>query len=96
MAMGTSVFRIRIELIFRRCWNLITPWRSAGAPAPMSGVCRVFLATDSLARPAGTWNRKVNPHRQPSKSPAKAFAPAFTAQSAGGNGEGAIGAGRLS
>ena len=31
MAMGTSVFRIRIELIFRRCWNLITPWRSAAA-----------------------------------------------------------------
>jgi hypothetical protein len=26
MAMGTSVFRIRIELIFCRCWNLITPW----------------------------------------------------------------------
>ena len=25
MAMGTSVFQIRIELIFRRCWNLITP-----------------------------------------------------------------------
>jgi 6-phosphofructokinase len=24
MAMGTTVFRIRIELIFRRCWNLIT------------------------------------------------------------------------
>jgi hypothetical protein len=24
MAMGTSVFRIRIELIFRRCWNLVT------------------------------------------------------------------------
>ncbi len=31
MAMGTSVLQIRIELIFRRCWNLITPWRSAGA-----------------------------------------------------------------
>jgi hypothetical protein len=30
MAMGTSVFQIRIELIFRRCGNLITPWRSAG------------------------------------------------------------------
>jgi hypothetical protein len=26
--MGTTVFRIRIELIFRRCWNLITPSRS--------------------------------------------------------------------
>ena len=25
MAIGTSVFRIRIELIFRWCWNLITP-----------------------------------------------------------------------
>jgi hypothetical protein len=28
MAMGTTVFRIRIELIFRWCWNLITPSRS--------------------------------------------------------------------
>jgi hypothetical protein len=35
MAMGTSVFRIRIELIFRRCWNLITPWgRSAQREIP--------------------------------------------------------------
>src|SRR5882724_6173923 len=25
MAMGATVSRIRIELIFRRCWNLITP-----------------------------------------------------------------------
>jgi hypothetical protein len=33
MAMGTSVFRIRIELIFRRCWNPVTPWRSAGGVA---------------------------------------------------------------
>jgi hypothetical protein len=30
MARGTKVFRIRIELIFGRCWNPITPWRSAG------------------------------------------------------------------
>jgi hypothetical protein len=29
MARGTTVFRIRMRLIFRRCWNLITPWRSA-------------------------------------------------------------------
>jgi hypothetical protein len=29
MARGTTVFRIRIEPIFHRCWNLITPWRSA-------------------------------------------------------------------
>jgi hypothetical protein len=25
MAMGATVFRMRIELIFRRCWNLVTP-----------------------------------------------------------------------
>ena len=25
MAVGATVSRIRIELIFRRCWNLITP-----------------------------------------------------------------------
>ncbi len=24
MAVGASVFRIRIALIFRRCWNLVT------------------------------------------------------------------------
>ena len=29
MAMGTTVFRIRIEVIFRLCWNLITPSRSS-------------------------------------------------------------------
>ena len=35
MAKGTSVFPIRIELIFRRCWNLITPWgRSAQREIP--------------------------------------------------------------
>ena len=35
MAKGTSVFRIRIELIFCRCWNLITPWgRSAQREIP--------------------------------------------------------------
>ena len=32
MARGTTVFRIRIELIFRRCWNLITPWPARTAP----------------------------------------------------------------
>ena len=31
VAMGTTVSRIRIELIFRRCCNLITPSRSQGA-----------------------------------------------------------------
>ena len=31
MAMGATVSRIRIELIFRRCWNLITP---CGSTAP--------------------------------------------------------------
>jgi hypothetical protein len=41
MAMGATVSRIRIELIFRRCWNLITPWGrhctvgGAGAIAPI-------------------------------------------------------------
>ncbi len=33
MAMGTSVFQIRIELIFRRCWNLITYHGGRGSPA---------------------------------------------------------------
>jgi hypothetical protein len=31
MAMGTTVFRIRIELIFPRCWNLVTLSRSCSA-----------------------------------------------------------------
>ena len=60
MAMGTSVFRIRTELIFRRCWNLITPWRSAGAPPSMSGVPRI------LGRGfAGASRRLVNQTRTP-------------------------------
>src|SRR5258705_10859256 len=29
MALGATVSRIRIELIFRGCWNLITPMRAA-------------------------------------------------------------------
>ena len=37
MAMGTTVFRIRIELIFRRCWNLITPSRSCRGSPPNVG-----------------------------------------------------------
>jgi hypothetical protein len=37
MGMGTTVFRIRIEVIFRRCWNLITPHGRAGGP---SAQCR--------------------------------------------------------
>ena len=28
VAMGTTVFRIRMELIFHRCCNLVTPSRS--------------------------------------------------------------------
>jgi hypothetical protein len=33
VAIGSNVLRIRIDLIFHRCWNLITPWRSARIPA---------------------------------------------------------------
>jgi len=35
--MGTTVFRIGIELIFRRCWNLITPSRSRRGSPPNVG-----------------------------------------------------------
>jgi hypothetical protein len=43
MAMGASVFRIRIALIFRRCWNLITPCDDPQVlPPPMSGVPRIL------------------------------------------------------
>jgi hypothetical protein len=42
MAMGTTVFRIRLELIFRRCCNLITTIAVVqGALRPMSGVPRI-------------------------------------------------------
>jgi hypothetical protein len=41
MAVGTTVFRIRIELIFRRCWNLVTPSRSFRALRPIWGVPRI-------------------------------------------------------
>jgi hypothetical protein len=34
MAVGASVFRIRIEMILRRCWNLVTPSRSATSGDP--------------------------------------------------------------
>jgi hypothetical protein len=37
MAVGTTVFRIRIELIFRRCCNLVTPSRSCSG---LSAQCR--------------------------------------------------------
>jgi hypothetical protein len=37
VAMGITVFRIRIELIFRRCGNLITPSRSGRALRPNVG-----------------------------------------------------------
>ena len=58
MAMGATVSRIRIELIFRRCWNLITPCgqhSTAGetARAPCAGA----------ERPA-TAPREPNPHQR--------------------------------
>jgi hypothetical protein len=50
MAVGTTVFRIRIELIFRRCWNLITPSRSCrerrGLRAPHFEVPLSFRTTE--------------------------------------------------
>jgi hypothetical protein len=46
MAVGTSVFRIRIELIFRWCWKLITPWgRSGTAQQGISGSSRAMGPT---------------------------------------------------
>jgi hypothetical protein len=37
VAMGTTVFRIRVELIFHRCGNLITPSQSCGGSPPDVG-----------------------------------------------------------
>jgi hypothetical protein len=48
--MGTTVFRIRIELIFRRCWNLVTPSRSCrGRRGPRSAPQNVDAQPDRLA-----------------------------------------------
>ena len=54
MARGTTVFRIRMRLIFRRCWNPITPWAISTAPQGISG--RLSCATSDQPRtpePAG-------------------------------------------
>jgi hypothetical protein len=37
MAMGATVSRIRIELIFRRCWNLVTPSPALQGASPDVG-----------------------------------------------------------
>jgi hypothetical protein len=60
MAMGTSVFRIRIELIFRRCWNLITPW---GRSAQRRGESAAAPVCDGSDRPPSLRARRPNPHR---------------------------------
>ena len=48
--MGTTVFRIRIELIFRRRCNLITPSRSCRGLSARCRARRVSQGADSLAR----------------------------------------------
>src|ERR1700677_2567876 len=51
MAMGTTVFRIRIELIFRRCGNLVTPSRSCrGLCALMSDRAGAGLHEQSVPK----------------------------------------------
>jgi hypothetical protein len=53
MAVGTTVFRIRIGLIFRRCWNLVTPPRSCGGVAgsgPRLNLLRRGIIFDSRPR----------------------------------------------
>jgi hypothetical protein len=50
MAMGATVCRMRVEVIFCRCWNLVTPSRCAGG----SLNCRpAHQAAKSRAHPAG-------------------------------------------
>ena len=61
MAMGTTVFRIRVELIFRRCWNLITPSAVVQGFPAQCRACRVSQATDSSARAAGTREPRTKP-----------------------------------
>jgi hypothetical protein len=45
MPMGATVSRIRIELIFRRCWNLITPSRPCRGSLPNVGRAAYLQAT---------------------------------------------------
>src|SRR6267142_4237244 len=54
MAMGATVSRIRIELIFRRCWNLITP-------------CGQHSTAGETARAPMRWRRSTGT-LQPAKS----------------------------
>jgi hypothetical protein len=55
MAMGITVFRIRIELIFRRWWNLITPSRSCRGSPPMLGAEAI---ADVYKSESPTWGER--------------------------------------
>jgi hypothetical protein len=48
--MGTTVFRIRIELIFRRCWNLVTPSRSCRGRAQVRALFPVNILRNIVPR----------------------------------------------
>ena len=55
MAMGPTVFRIRIELNFRWCWNLVTPSRSCEGSPPnglVGASCRHLTASKAKPLPA--------------------------------------------
>ena len=52
MAMGTTVFRIRIEPIFRPCGNLITPSRSCWGSPPDVGALKAIADVYKSESPA--------------------------------------------
>jgi hypothetical protein len=67
--MGATVFRIRIELIFGRCGNLITPSRSCRGLAAQCRAYRVPQAADSLARIVRpTTARRFRTHQRASEA----------------------------
>jgi hypothetical protein len=49
MAGGATVFRIRVELIFKRCWNLVTPLRRS-ARLPVPGYLMIGDLTGSIMK----------------------------------------------
>ncbi len=51
MAMGATVSRIRIELIFHRCWNLITPCGQHGTAGGAGAIALIPATAQIIKRP---------------------------------------------
>ena len=65
MARGTTVFRIRIELIFRRCWNLVTPSRGrVGLVTPIAS-SKILQHGSSKGNHLGCTSNEHDPAAKP-------------------------------